>query len=221
MSYARGFVPRRARVQLREPGRELFRAEALDHVIGRTEVDETDGHVAVLGFVVLACESGAQRRRHEQLDLSRCQRGQEGSTAVGSTAARARTRIPSPLTRPSTVVGSCDAVSGLTRISPAVAAASISSVRVTSGPITKSSRCSAPVVITRKTPLCTPCDMRNVTAPRSVTTGPRARKRGAHRDGGADRRVARGRVRRKGGRARRRRTSGGRRPPRARRRGAR
>ena len=161
--------------KLREARGQLRRAELLEHVVGGTEVDEADGDVSVLGLVVLTGQP-ARSRAGMSSSISPGAIGAGGSSGGGLDGGARRTSIPSPFTRPSASTGICDAVSGLTRISPALAAVSISSVRVTSGPMTSSSRCSAPVVMTRKTPLCTPCDMRNVTAPRSVTTGPRARK---------------------------------------------
>ena len=98
-----------------------------------------------------------------------------------------RTRIPSPLTCPSTVVGSCDAVSGLTRISPAFAADSIVERPRHVGPDHQELALSAPVVITRKTPLCTPCDMRNRDGAAFGDDRPAGAERRPHRDGRADR----------------------------------
>ncbi len=83
--------------------------------------------------------------------------------------------MPSPLGCPSDLAGSAAAVSRLTRISPAVAVDSISTVRLAAGPVTMSSRCDSPTRKKWKEPVFTPTDIRRSTLPAVVSSRPTLR----------------------------------------------
>ena len=114
---------------------------------------------------------------------SRCWRSDSGTPPVRSTSRRGRgpdssrfgpsagarrKRHPAPRGAPRTPGRSARAVPGLTTISPAAAADSISTVAVAPGPVTTSSRWPAPTRKKSNAPLCTPTDIRSVAVvPRS------------------------------------------------------
>jgi hypothetical protein len=71
--------------------------------------------------------------------------------------------------------GRAAAVSRLTRISPAVAVDSMSTVRLAAGPVTMNSRCDSPTRKKWKVPLFTPTDIRRTTLPAVVSRRPTLR----------------------------------------------
>ncbi len=62
-------------------------------------------------------------------------------------------------------------------ISPAVAVPSASTVAVTAGPVTTSSRCDPPTRKTLNDPVCTPMEIRRTTLPADVESRPTSRSR--------------------------------------------
>jgi hypothetical protein len=94
-----------------------------------------------------------------------------------STAARVRRRTPSPFRAPSRRGSIRAAVSSLTRISPASAAASMATVVEADGPAISSSRWESPTRKSRNAAEWTPTDIRSWTVPAELDTRPISRRR--------------------------------------------
>ena len=119
--------------------REPIGAVLGEKVVHAAEVDEGDRGLAVLRLGVARLEVAPDRRRHAGTEVEAVERRQRLELAPDPR--RCLQQPAAPLDSPKSRSGSVAAVSSLTRISPASAPASISTVRVTPGPVSSSSRC--------------------------------------------------------------------------------